>query len=542
MTVDWNVGAKRLGDRELIDSLRRCAAEDREVTARLLAHLAEVETRGLYRDQGYDSMFNYLVRALNMSESEAGLRLRAARFAQAHPLALELLACGELHLTALSLLSHAPANSLPQLLEQSRRRSKQQIQELIAKHSPKPDVPSTIRKLPDRSSQLKEPSAAVPVVVPRPVAALCPGATTMPLEPCSARRHVSSNTSSVVITSSSLQVDSPAATSNLSLAVPVGCSALQEPAGADNAEVAAFGCGGRLAAEWNPMPSEVQADAASRGNSSKLFSCSSGIQADGDGFRLRPLDQSEIVPLSEGRYKVAFTADHSLQLKLRQAQDLLRGQVRAGDLAAVFDKALTLLIAERRKQLFSRTKNPCKQPKSMVAITRAEPIPNVAVPRTPREPKATAPSNRPGANTTVVEAELDSSFAAGPAQPTASRAPTVQPRAGAAAGHASGDTVIGAVPNRRSRHIPNDVRREVADRDGERCAFVAPDGRRCESRARLEFDHHPVPFGRGGEHTPENLRLLCRAHNAWTAERDYGRAVIHAQARRARDLTHENSR
>ena len=50
-------------------------------------------------------------------------------------------------------------------------------------------------------------------------------------------------------------------------------------------------------------------------------------------------------------------------------------------------------------------------------------------------------------------------------------------------------------------------------------------GRRCTSRDRLEF-HHRDPFGRGGDHSPENLRLVCRTHNAYFAERDYGEEVM----------------
>jgi hypothetical protein len=33
-------------------------------------------------------------------------------------------------------------------------------------------------------------------------------------------------------------------------------------------------------------------------------------------------------------------------------------------------------------------------------------------------------------------------------------------------------------------------------------------------------------FGRGGHHGPENLALMCRAHNALMAEHDYGKEVM----------------
>jgi hypothetical protein len=50
-------------------------------------------------------------------------------------------------------------------------------------------------------------------------------------------------------------------------------------------------------------------------------------------------------------------------------------------------------------------------------------------------------------------------------------------------------------------------------------------GRRCEARRRLEF-HHRHPHGLGGDRTPDNISLLCRSHNPYLAEIDYGQAAI----------------
>jgi 5-methylcytosine-specific restriction endonuclease McrA len=71
------------------------------------------------------------------------------------------------------------------------------------------------------------------------------------------------------------------------------------------------------------------------------------------------------------------------------------------------------------------------------------------------------------------------------------------------------------------RHIPAQVKNAVWKRDLGRCTFVAEHGHRCESRKFLEFDHE-VPFARGGEATIANLRLRCRAHNQYEAERAFG--------------------
>ncbi len=73
-----------------------------------------------------------------------------------------------------------------------------------------------------------------------------------------------------------------------------------------------------------------------------------------------------------------------------------------------------------------------------------------------------------------------------------------------------------------SRHIPRKVRDEVYARDRGRCSFVSPGGRRCGSTWDLQIDHK-VPFARGGDNSPENLRLLCGKHNRLEAERTYGK-------------------
>jgi hypothetical protein len=73
----------------------------------------------------------------------------------------------------------------------------------------------------------------------------------------------------------------------------------------------------------------------------------------------------------------------------------------------------------------------------------------------------------------------------------------------------------------RTRHIPQTVRDEVFVRDGGRCTYVGPDGRRCGETWNLEIDHI-IPYAKGGSNAPENLRLLCPAHNRLAAEREFG--------------------
>ncbi|PYQ46157.1 MAG: hypothetical protein DMF77_01945 [Acidobacteria bacterium] len=144
-------------------------------------------------------------------------------------------------------------------------------------------------------------------------------------------------------------------------------------------------------------------------------------------------------PLAPERYEIRFTASAEMREKLRVAQDLLGHALPSGDIAQVFDRALTLLVADLSRRKFAAT-----------------------------------------------------------ARPRRSRGQSDE-----------------------SRNVPAEVKRLCAARDQRRCAFVAPNGRRCDERRFLEF-HHVVPYAAGGLPTAENIQLRCRAHNGHEADLFYG--------------------
>src|SRR5262249_10311436 len=82
-------------------------------------------------------------------------------------------------------------------------------------------------------------------------------------------------------------------------------------------------------------------------------------------------------------------------------------------------------------------------------------------------------------------------------------------------------------------YIPASVRRAVAQRDGRRCTYVSESGKRCTSRAGLEYDH-VKPFACGGPSTAANLRLRSHAHNQLEAEREFGVAFMKHKREQAR--------
>jgi hypothetical protein len=80
-----------------------------------------------------------------------------------------------------------------------------------------------------------------------------------------------------------------------------------------------------------------------------------------------------------------------------------------------------------------------------------------------------------------------------------------------------------------SRYIPTRIKQQVWKRDNGRCTFVGSNNKRCDSDYLIQYDHHPIPYARGGSSTVDNLRLLCAKHNRHSAKKMYGEAAIKRQ-------------
>jgi hypothetical protein len=141
---------KSISDDELLRRLSELLQKSRRVESELLAHIAEVDARRLYA-QLTSSMFTYCTEVLHLSEHEAYLRITVARASRKHPMLLEMLADGRLHLSSIAKLApHLTDANRDTLLERATHKTKSQIEEMVAEIAPKPDVPPAMRKLPDR--------------------------------------------------------------------------------------------------------------------------------------------------------------------------------------------------------------------------------------------------------------------------------------------------------------------------------------------------------------------------------------------------------
>ena len=182
----WNMTspstrASHLSDCDLLTEVERAAGSERHATARLVALLMEVDSRKLFAGQGCSSLFTYCVQRLHLSEHAAYLRIEAARLARRFPVILDKLSDGSLHLTAVSLLGpHLTAGNHVELLDCAAHKSKRDVEHLVARVRPQPDVASVVRKLPAPAS-VPVASSEFPVLVPVPDSTLpVPVADTVP--------------------------------------------------------------------------------------------------------------------------------------------------------------------------------------------------------------------------------------------------------------------------------------------------------------------------------------------------------------------------
>ena len=134
-----------LSDGELHATVRRLTARSNVALADLLAHLGEVESRGIHRNRACATLYTYCLYELRMSEDAAFRRAKAARLVHQFPDLRGAIARGEIHLTGLLMIAPCLGGERhAEVLERARFRSKREISRLMAELDPKPEVPPRI--------------------------------------------------------------------------------------------------------------------------------------------------------------------------------------------------------------------------------------------------------------------------------------------------------------------------------------------------------------------------------------------------------------
>jgi hypothetical protein len=179
--VVWEVmraySLSHLSDQTLLADLAALVAADRQTTAALLAHIAEVDARRLFLPAACSCMHVYCVQVLHLAEDVAFKRIQAARAARQFPQIFDAIADGRLHVSGVVLLApHLTNENADALLAAAGHKSKAEIAVLLAQHCPRPDVPTRLEPLPAPAGALplREVDLDPPPAAPPPVTKVTP--------------------------------------------------------------------------------------------------------------------------------------------------------------------------------------------------------------------------------------------------------------------------------------------------------------------------------------------------------------------------------
>ena len=135
----------RLSKEELLPAVIAALANERRAIGKVIALFIEIEETQLHLELACSSMFDFATRKLGMSEGEAVRRIRIARLSARYPAVLEALSAGTVTMSNALLVGDllTPEN-VDGVLAEIAQRSKREVLRIIARLSPKPDLPSSI--------------------------------------------------------------------------------------------------------------------------------------------------------------------------------------------------------------------------------------------------------------------------------------------------------------------------------------------------------------------------------------------------------------
>ena len=279
-----------LSDDDLLRALAQLNTQRQKMLADLLAHLAEVDARRLYAERGFSSLHGYCVESLGMSEDAAFARIRVARLARRFPRVLELIACGRLHLTGARLLApHVTSDNVGELLAEAAGQTRRDIEKMLARRFPKPDVPTRFVRQPTRPPEPKRSDSAQGTLAAAMVSPAGGGPSSSVSRPAQL---------------------SPAARGSSEDVTP-------------------------WRRRLRPATGVVASDMVSAA----------------PPFRLEPTP-ARIEPLSEERYKITFTAPQSMVDALQKVTALLSHAVPVHDVASVLERALDIAAEQLVKRRY----------------------------------------------------------------------------------------------------------------------------------------------------------------------------------------------
>ena len=337
-----------LSNEQLLARLPLLCSEERRATAEVIVYLAEVERRKLYLQEACSSLFAFCVERLGYSEQAALKRMRVARLYLELPQILDELKSGALHLTGLFLLSgHLTEDNVESLLAEARGKTRRELELVIARWFPRPDVLASITPLGAESTR---PGIGAIATGHAKNEAPADGVTYPETSDCFDGAEIASD-----VTYSGTSDCLGGAGTASDVTYPGTSDCLDGGGIASNVtypETSDCFDGARIASDATyPETSE------SRGSGRRQHGA-----------------QARVQPLSAQSYRIEFTASAELHAKLERAQNLLSHAVEPGNLGELFERALDELIAKGTKRRQGVVSEKPRKPRPLKERSRHVPV------------------------------------------------------------------------------------------------------------------------------------------------------------------------
>ncbi len=144
---------RKLSDLELLEFTSRAAKNEKAATLVLLEHLLEVDVRRAFAADAYSSLFDYVVRGLKYSESQAAERVSAVRLMRETPEVKTHIESGALTLTSAAMIQRhiraemsapggskvkVPKETKAALITECLGQSKREVEKILLSHASEP--------------------------------------------------------------------------------------------------------------------------------------------------------------------------------------------------------------------------------------------------------------------------------------------------------------------------------------------------------------------------------------------------------------------
>ena len=452
-----NPAFSTLSDEQIIFKGDRAVRNEHELVMAILDYLNEIEGRSIYLKEGYSSLFTFCTRRWRFSPSKAGRFIAAARCIRQFPAVRTLMARRKITVCGIAkIASLLTTKNCAMLLREVSGKMYIEIEKIAASRRTAPPVREFVR----------------------PIGKSARGGRGKQMEN---HELFQSDGNSMSDTGRRLSHHSQTGSDSQ------GGSGLLTP--------------GSIVA----MSGHSQTGSDLQGGSGLLtpgstvaMSGHSQTGADLQG-NLAPVPSASPAEKQEQRYEIRFSASERFLRKLERARCVCS---RRSNLEAILEKGLDELL-----ERFDPEQKEARREKRKIRKLHRHKAGESVPARSDRGQNRVAPaiqfSEEPASDVTR-KSRGRSALRSSPDPGDRS--------ASANANGTEGDRPIKG----RSRNIPAGIRDAVFTRDGGRCTFVGQAGVRCDSTAHLQIDHKK-PFCLGGEHTIENLRLLCGKHNRWVA-------------------------